>query len=186
MNMQFRRKEKRSSRWLSIAVISGLVASAAAAGAYLLFGRRRPQSLAPGAKRVDQAMTRDPRSVEPGAVVADVAQLMRTEDVGSVPVVQNGHLVGMVTDRDIAVRVVAEGKDVRATTVGEIGSQKPVTVAPEQELDDALSLMAQHQLRRIPVVDGDRLVGIVAQADIAREVDERQTGEVVQQVSTPA
>ena len=186
MNMQFRRKEKSSGKWLSIALIGGLVASAAAAGAYLLFGRRRPQSLAPGAKRVDQAMTRDPRSVEPGAVVAEVAQLMRTEDVGSVPVVQNGHLVGMVTDRDIAVRVVAEGKDVSATTVGEIGSRQPVTVAPEQELDDALSLMAQHQLRRIPVVDGDRLVGIVAQADIAREVDERQTGQVVQQVSTPA
>lgn len=184
MNIQLRRKERSSAKWLSVALLGGLLAAVGAAGA-LLFGRRRVHALAPGAKRVDDAMTRDPRSIEPGAVVAEAAQLMRSEDVGSLPVVQNGHLVGMVTDRDIAVRVVADGKDVKATTVGEIGSVQPVTVGPEQELDDALSLMAQHRVRRIPVVEGDRLVGIVAQADVALAGDTRATGEIVQEVSKP-
>ena len=185
MDIQLRKKES-SSRLLPTALVGALLAAAGAVAAYVLLGRRRKQQeLAAQGKRVDDAMTRDPRSIEPGAVVAEAAQLMRTEDVGSLPVVHNGQLVGMVTDRDIAVRVVAEGRDVQATTVGDIGSAEPVTVRPEQELDDALSLMAQHKVRRIPVVEGDRLVGIVAQADIALAGDDRLTGEIVHEVSKP-
>jgi CBS domain-containing protein len=89
-----------------------------------------------------------------------------------------------VTDRDIAIRVVAEGKDPSSTTVQDIASQELVTVDPQQDLDEALRLMAQHQVRRLPVVEEDgKLVGIVAQADVARHGDDARTGEVVEDIS---
>lgn len=93
-------------------------------------------------------------------------------------------LVGTLTDRDIAIRVVAEGKDPASTSVREVASTDVVTVSLEQDLDEALSLMAQHQVRRVPVVEEDgRLVGVVAQADVARQADEHQTGELVGHIS---
>jgi CBS domain-containing protein len=135
-------------------------------------------------KNVRDAMTSNPRSIEPSTMVADAASLMKSEDVGSLPIVEGDQLVGMVTDRDIVIRVVAERKDLQATTVGEIASRDLVTVDPEQDLDDALRLMAQHQVRRLPVAEEDgRLVGILAQADIAREGKDAQTGQVVQEIS---
>ena len=135
-------------------------------------------------KNVRDAMTSNPRSIELSTMVADAASLMKSEDVGSLPIVEGDQLVGMVTDRDIVIRVVAEGKDLQATTVGEIASRDHVTVDPEQDLDDALRLMAQHQVRRLPVAEEDgRLVGILAQADIAREGKDAQTGQVVQEIS---
>ena len=135
-------------------------------------------------KNVRDAMTSNPRSIELSTMVADAASLMKSEDVGSLPIVEGDQLVGMVTDRDIVIRVVAEGKDLQATTVGEIASRDLVTVDPEQDLDDALRLMAQHQVRRLPVAEEDgRLVGILAQADIAREGKDAQTGQVVQEIS---
>jgi CBS domain-containing protein len=88
-----------------------------------------------------------------------------------------------VTDRDIIVRAVAEGRDVKSTKVADIASKDLVTVTPDEQLDRALKLMSQHQVRRIPVVEGERVVGIVSQADVARAADEEQTGEVVQQIS---
>src|SRR3954451_22912404 len=109
---------------------------------------------------------------------------MRDEDVGIVPVTEGEKLVGTVTDRDIAIRVVAEGKSPETVTVGEIASRELVTIDPQQDLDEALKLMAKHQVRRLPVVEEDgRLVGIVAQADVARHASDEQTGEVVQQIS---
>ena len=110
---------------------------------------------------------------------------MKTEDVGIVPVVDDqNRLVGTITDRDITVRVVAEGKDPQSTTVSEVASQDLVTVDPQQDLDEALRLMAQHQVRRLPVVEEDgKLVGIVAQADVAREGQDARTGDVVEQIS---
>jgi CBS domain-containing protein len=109
---------------------------------------------------------------------------MKQEDAGVVPVTENGRLIGMVTDRDIAIRVVAEGKDPQSTTVREVASTDLVTVDPQQGLDEALRLMAQHKVRRLPVVEEDgRLVGVVAQADVAREGDDTQTGQVVQEIS---
>jgi CBS domain-containing protein len=92
-------------------------------------------------------------------------------------------LVGIVTDRDIVVRVVAEGRDPNATTVREIASTELVTVSPDDALDDALNRLAERQVRRLPVVEGDRLVGIVAQADIARLGEDKKTGEVVEEIS---
>jgi CBS domain-containing protein len=136
------------------------------------------------AKNVRDAMTSNPRSIESSTMVADAAKLMKAEDVGSLPIVEGDQLVGMVTDRDIVIRVVAEGKDPQSTTVGEIASRDLVTVDPEQDLDEALRLMAQHQVRRLPVAEEDgRLVGILAQADVAREGNDAQTGQVVQEIS---
>jgi CBS domain-containing protein len=136
------------------------------------------------AKNVRDAMTSNPRSIEPSTMIADAANLMKAEDVGSLPIVEGDQLVGMVTDRDIVTRVVAEGKDVQSTTVGEIASRDLVTVDPEQDLDEAMRLMAQHQVRRLPVAEEDgRLVGILAQADVAREGKDAKTGQVVQEIS---
>jgi CBS domain-containing protein len=128
-------------------------------------------------------MTSGPTTCETSDTVIDVARAMRDEDVGPVPIVDGGQLVGIVTDRDIVLRVVAEGRDANTTTVGEIVSSDLVTVEPDTTLDEALQLMAQNQVRRLPVVEGGQLVGIVAQADIARAADEEKTGEVVQQIS---
>ena len=128
-------------------------------------------------------MTSSPTTCETSSTIADVAKVMKDEDVGPVPVTEGGRLVGIVTDRDIVVRVVAEGRDPSSTTVGEIVSSDLATVQPDTSLEEALNLMSQRQVRRLPVVEGDRLVGIVAQADIARAADEERTGEVVQQIS---
>jgi CBS domain-containing protein len=132
---------------------------------------------------INEVMTRDVRACEPNATVADAAKVMAQEDVGPVPIVEDGRLVGIVTDRDIVVRVVAEGRDPNATTVKEIASTDLVTVSPGDDLDEALKLLAERQVRRLPVVEGDRLVGIVAQADVARLGKDKQTGEVVEEIS---
>jgi CBS domain-containing protein len=132
---------------------------------------------------IKEVMTRDVRACEPNATVAEAAKMMAQEDVGPVPIVEDGRLVGIVTDRDIVVRVVAEGRDPNATTVKEIASTNLVTVSPDDDLDEALKMLAENQVRRLPVVEGDRLVGIVAQADIARLGKDSKTGEVVEEIS---
>jgi CBS domain-containing protein len=136
------------------------------------------------AKNVSDLMTSNPKSIASDSSVADAAKLMRDEDVGLVPVLEGERLSATITDRDIAVRVVAEGKDPQSTQVKEIASTDLVTVDPQQKLDEALRLMAQHQVRRLPVVEEDgRLVGIVAQADVARSADDSLTGELVEEIS---
>jgi CBS domain-containing protein len=132
---------------------------------------------------VKELMTERPTTCQTSASVVDAAKLMARQDVGPIPVVESDRLVGLVTDRDIAVRVVAEGRDPTSTTVGEIASKDLATVAPDDDLEQALTLMAKRQVRRLPVVDGDRVVGIVAQADVARHLEEARTGEVVEQIS---
>jgi CBS domain-containing protein len=129
-------------------------------------------------------MTKNPCSIEADKSVAYAAKMMRDEDVGLAPIVEGEKLIGTLTDRDIAVRVVAEGKDANQTTVREVASTNIVTIDPQQNLDEALRLMAKHQVRRLPVVEEDgKLVGVVAQADVAREGDAEQTGQVVQEIS---
>jgi CBS domain-containing protein len=136
------------------------------------------------ARSVRDAMTKGPRSIGADATVVEAARIMRDEDVGIVPIVDGDRLVGTVTDRDITVRVIAEGKDPQATKAEQIASRELVTVDPQQDLDEALRLMAQHQVRRLPVVEEDgKLVGILAQADVARHATDEQTGEVVEQIS---
>lgn len=135
-------------------------------------------------KSIRDAMTSKPRGVEPSTPVIEAARLMKSEDVGSLPIIEGERLVGMVTDRDIVLRVVAEGKDVQSSTVGEVASRDLVTVDPQQDMDEALRLMARHQVRRLPVVEEDgRLVGILAQADVAMEGQDAKTGQVVQEIS---
>ena len=135
-------------------------------------------------KNIRDVMTSNPTGIETSTPVVEAAQLMKSDDIGSVPILESGRLVGMLTDRDIVVRVVAEGKDVQATTAGDIASRDVVTIDPQQELDEALRLMAQHQVRRLPVVEEDgRLVGILAQADVAAVGDDTSTGQMVEQIS---
>jgi len=134
---------------------------------------------------VREAMSPNPRSVDPEMSVVEVARIMLAEDVGSLPVVQGERLMGVITDRDIAVRVVAEGKDPTDLPVAGIASREIVTVSPDQPLDEALQVMASAQVRRLPVVDDGRLVGILAQADVARSADEQATGRVVEEISQP-
>ena len=135
-------------------------------------------------QRIRDIMTSNPSTVEPDKTVVDAARIMKQEDAGVVPVTENGRLTGMVTDRDIAIRVVAEGRDPQSTPVREVASKDLVTVDPRQDLDEALRLMAQHQVRRLPVVEEDgRLVGVVAQADVARHGNDTKTGQVVQEIS---
>ena len=137
-------------------------------------------------KSIKDVMTSNPATVKADAPIVEAARIMRDEDTGIVPVVDDGRLSGTVTDRDIAVRVVAEGRDAESATVSEVASKDLVTVDPQQGLDEALRLMAQHQVRRLPVVEEDgRLVGIVSQADVARESDDARTGELVEEISQP-
>jgi CBS domain-containing protein len=136
------------------------------------------------AQSIRNLMTENPCSVDADKSVAYAAKMMRDEDVGLAPVVEGDKLIGTLTDRDIAIRVVAEGKDSDQTTVREVASTNVVTIDPQQDLDEALRLMAKHQVRRLPVVEEDgRLVGVVAQADVARAGDDKQTGQVVQEIS---
>lgn len=137
------------------------------------------------AKRVEELMTDRPRAVHADAAIEAAAQVMELEDVGSLPVVDGaGRLLGIVTDRDIAVRAVSRGRG-PTTPVGEVASQDVVTIAPDDDLDVALDRMAHHRVRRLPVVRGDVLVGILSQADVARNGNEKTVGEVVGLISRP-
>jgi CBS domain-containing protein len=135
-------------------------------------------------KTIRELMTKDPCSIDADKPVTYAAKMLRDEDVGLAPIVEGQKLIGTLTDRDIAIRVVAEGKDPQTTMVREVATMKIVTIDPDQDLDDALRLMAKNQVRRLPVVEGDgRLAGIVAQADVARHASEQQTGHVVEEIS---
>lgn len=132
---------------------------------------------------IQDTMTANPKTIEAGTTVAEAARTMKSEDVGSLPIVEGDRLVGVVTDRDLAIRVLAEGKS-GETTVGEVASRDVITIDPQQSLEEAVRLMAEHQLRRLPVVEEDgTLVGILAQADIAQLGHDELTGEIVQQIS---
>jgi len=135
-------------------------------------------------------MTREPACCEPGDTIARAAQLMKTEDVGSLPVVESRAsltLVGIVTDRDVVVKVVADGRAPQTALVRDAMTQNPVTVREEDDVNRALSAMADRKVRRIPVVDeSGRLCGIIAQADIATRLHhDKTTGDLVETISEP-
>jgi CBS domain-containing protein len=132
---------------------------------------------------IRDVMTPSPDTVRADQPAAEAAKTMKQADAGMIPVVEDGRIMGTVTDRDIVVRVVAEGKDPRSTTVGEIASRDVVTVEPDRDLDEALHLMATHRVRRLPVVEHGKLVGVVAQADVARMGDNSRVGETVERIS---
>jgi CBS domain-containing protein len=134
-------------------------------------------------KHIREVMTPGPETIQADRPAAEAAKLMKQIDAGMIPVLDNGNLLGTVTDRDIAIRLVAEGKDPQATPVREIASTSIVTIEPDRDIDEALKLMAKHQVRRLPVVEDGRLVGVLAQADVAREGDEKEVGHTVEEIS---
>ena len=139
-------------------------------------------------KKCTDVMTKDVVTCTPENTIVEVARLMKTEDIGPVLIVDNEQsktLVGIVTDRDIVVKAIAEGKDVKTTRVGDVMSKKLVTCRADDDVDVAMKAMAQFQLRRIPVVgENMKLLGIISQADVATRVDApEKTGEVVKEIS---
>jgi CBS domain-containing protein len=135
-------------------------------------------------KSVRDAMTSNPCTIDADKPVAHAAKMMKEENVGIAPIVEGNRLVGTLTDRDIVTRVVAEGRDPQTVRAREVASTDLITVDPEQNLDEALRLMASHQVRRLPVVEEDgSVVGVLAQADVAEEAKAKQTGEMVEEIS---
>jgi CBS domain-containing protein len=132
-------------------------------------------------------MTRDPRTVTPDRTTREAAQLMKEEGVGIVPVVEGAKLIGVVTDRDIAIRVVAEGRHVDAKVRDVMSTKRLATCRPDEDVDVVMETMANEQVRRIPIVDErGSLVGIVAQADIVRKAgNDRKAERTVERISEP-
>src|SRR3954462_13551472 len=116
--------------------------------------------------------------------VAEAARKMSQLGVGALPICgTDDRLKGMLTDRDVVVKVIAEGKDVNSTTAGELAQGKPVTIGADDSVDEALQTMIDHKVRRLPVIDGHKLVGIVSQADIATSLSDEKTGTLVEAIS---
>jgi CBS domain-containing protein len=138
--------------------------------------------------QVKDIMTPAPNCCTRDTSLTDVARLMATQDCGAIPVVEGGgKLVGIITDRDIVCRTLADGKDPFQMAAGDCMSMTVATVTPESSVEECARLMQQHQIRRVPVVDRNgRCCGMVAQADLARKAPERQTAQTVRQVSQPA
>jgi CBS domain-containing protein len=134
--------------------------------------------------KVRDVMTTRPRCVSPDTPVTEAAELMESEDVGALPVLEGDELAGMITDRDIVIRAIARGKDPRGMPVRDVTTRDVVAIRGDEDLSEALKLMATHQVRRLPVVDdSNHLVGVLAQADVAREAREKAVGETVEEIS---
>ncbi len=133
--------------------------------------------------KIRDVMTPNPRTVSPDDTIQAAARIMQSEDTGAVPVVNNGRVLAVVTDRDIVVRVVAEGASFSGS-VGNIASKDVICASPEMSTREASELMSQHQIRRLPVVENDRLIGIVSIGDIAvKEGKDSRTGDTLQSIS---
>jgi CBS domain-containing protein len=132
---------------------------------------------------IRDAMTSNPTAIQPNTTAREAAQKMKSEDVGSLPIVEGDRLVGVLTDRDLAIRVLAEDKGAD-TPVSDVASKDVVTIDPQQSVEEAARLMAEHQVRRLPVCEEDgRLVGLLAQADVAQSGHDTLTGETVEKIS---
>jgi CBS domain-containing protein len=133
---------------------------------------------------IRDVMTPNPRTVTPDDSIQRAARIMRDEDTGAVPVVDNGRTVGMLTDRDIVVRAVADGGSQLDRPVRDILTSAMVTATPEMSTREAAELMSEHQIRRLPVLEGERLVGIVSLGDIAvKEGKDSRSGDTLQSIS---
>lgn len=132
---------------------------------------------------IREVMTPNPRCVMPDETIQAAARIMRDEDTGAVPVVQDGRVLGMVTDRDIVIRAVADGAKLDRP-VRDIVSGEPVCATPDMSTREVSKLMAEHQIRRLPVVEGERIVGIVSLGDLAvKEGKDSRTGETLEDIS---
>ena len=139
--------------------------------------------------KCSDVMTKNPKTCAPTDFVQQSAQLMKTEDVGPIPIVgSDGKLEGIITDRDIVLKVVAEGRDPKTTKLADVMSTDLITCASDGDIEETLDLMEDNQIRRIPVVDASgRLVGIISQADIATRLDDSEkTAELVEDISKAA
>jgi len=139
-------------------------------------------------KKCNEVMTKNPVCCLPDDMVVKVAQMMIRKNIGPIPVIENEQtkiLVGIVTDRDLALKIVAEGRDASTTKVDTVMTRKLVTCHAEDDLQIALDAMSEHQLRRIPVVDDDnKILGIIAQADVATRVNQpEKTAEMLKEIS---
>jgi CBS domain-containing protein len=132
-------------------------------------------------------MSDDCTCIGENETLVDAAKKLAELDVGAIPICgEDDRLKGMLTDRDIVIKAVAEGKDLSQTKAGELGQGDGtvVTIGADDSLDEALATMKEHKVRRLPVIDGHDLVGIVAQADIARNIDEDKVGDLVEAISS--
>ena len=134
-------------------------------------------------KTAKDLMTSPAECLAPDETLVTAARMLSKYDVGSMPILDGDTLVGVVTDRDIVVEAIAKGLDPKDTPVSAIASTNVVTIEASAPAEEVAALMAKHQVRRLPVVDGGKVVGVVAQADVARELDEGTTGEVVEEIS---
>ncbi|RSN62562.1 CBS domain-containing protein [Amycolatopsis coloradensis] len=131
-----------------------------------------------------EIMTAGATCVSASETVLDAAKKMAAESVGAVPICgEDGKLKGMLTDRDIVVKVLAEGKDPRALHASELAQGEAVTIGADDDAEEIMRTMANHKVRRLPVIDGHKLVGIVAQADVARALPNPDSGELVEALS---
>jgi CBS domain-containing protein len=136
---------------------------------------------------VRHVMTEAPRSLSDEMTAADAAGIMRNFDVGAVPVTRDDELIGLVTDRDLVLRVVADRQDPSAIRLGDIATASPVTISPDAKLSEARELMANHRVRRLPVVKSGELVGILSLGDLAlNDRSERAVGEALEEISRSA
>ena len=138
------------------------------------------------AKTARDVMTKGAECAQEDQSVADVAKRLAELDVGAMPICgTDNRLKGMITDRDIVVKVIAKGKDPSSVTAGELGQgdSQTVTIGADDPIDEALRTMIDHKVRRLPVIDDHRLVGIISQADIATTVDEERVGDLVEGIS---
>jgi CBS domain-containing protein len=132
-----------------------------------------------------EIMTPAPAVARPDETIEEIARKMEQHDAGALPICNaENRLEGMVTDRDIALKVVARGLDPRSTTAAAVSQQSEVvTIGADDSVEEALDTMKQHAVRRLPVIDGHELVGIVSQGDIARNISEKKTGDLVEAIS---
>jgi CBS domain-containing protein len=136
------------------------------------------------AKTAREVMTPDAKCVGEDDSVTEAARMMSELEVGALPICGNDdRLKGMLTDRDIVTKVLAQGRDPSSTRAGELGEGKPVTIGADDSVAEALQTMKTHAVRRLPVIDGHDLVGIVSQGDLAQNVDEEDVGDLVEAIS---
>ena len=135
-------------------------------------------------KTAREVMTGGAECISENDTIADAAKRLAELDVGAMPICgEDNRLKGMLTDRDIVVKVLAQGKDPGETRAGELGEGKPVTIGADDSVNEALRTMIDHKVRRLPVIDGHDLVGIVSQADLATNIDEQKVGDLVEAIS---
>jgi CBS domain-containing protein len=135
-------------------------------------------------KTAREVMTGGAECIGENDTILDAAKRLAELDVGAMPICgEDDRLKGMLTDRDIVVKVLAEGRDPASTRAGDLGQGKPVTIGADDSVHEALATMKEHKVRRLPVIDGHKLIGMISQADLAKNVDEEEVGELVEAIS---